>query len=703
MVYRVSFLLIACLLLSSCSPKKEKMSNHIYTNGLINETSPYLLQHAHNPVDWQPWNKKTLEKAKKEGKLLLISIGYAACHWCHVMERESFEDLEVAEIMNAHFIKIDREERPDVDQIYMNAVQLMTGSGGWPLNCVALPDGRPVWGTTYLPKENWIDALNQLSKVYQEHPEKMEEYASKLTEGVINSDLISSNENEKSFTRTELDTTVTHWEKYMDFDLGGPTGSPKFPMPNNYQFLLRYGVQTANNNILAYVTNTLDKMAMGGIYDQVGGGFARYAVDAKWHIPHFEKMLYDNGQLVSLYADAYLATKNPLYKDVVYQTTAFIERELTNKNGAFYTSLDADSKNEKGALEEGAFYVWSSTELKTFIGADFDLFSDYYNISTDWKWEHENYNLHRTKTNEEISNKHGISNADLFQKVTNWKSVLLKERAKRDRPRLDDKILTSWNALMLKGYTDAYRAFDDSRFLDSALKNGHFILKNQLRADGGLNRNFKNGKSTINGYLEDYATTIDAFISLYQVTLDEQWLTIAKQLADYCFEHFYDPTSSLFYFTSNEDDDLIARKIDTDDNVIPSSNSIMAINLFLLGHYYGVKQYSQTATQMLHNVKDKALKYGSGASNWLLLYMNQIGSFYEIAISGKEAKTRLKELNKHYLPNKLIVGSIAASNLPLLEYKFNADKTTIYVCVDGTCKLPVSETKQALSQLKIEI
>ena len=706
MLQRIVLILLFSIIIFSCtSQNKKQMANHTYTNNLINETSPYLLQHAHNPVDWHPWNEKTLALAKKENKLMLISVGYAACHWCHVMEHESFEDTAVANIMNQNFIniKVDREERPDVDQIYMNAVQLMTGSGGWPLNCVALPDGRPVWGGTYFPKENWIDILEKISKVYRDNPEKMEEYAEKLTEGIKNSDLITINKRETNFSKIEIDTVVSNWEKYLDFDLGGSVGAPKFPTPTNYEFLLRYGKQTSNTKIMAHVNTTLTNMAWGGIYDQVGGGFARYSVDEKWHIPHFEKMLYDNGQLVNLYANAYLATKDPLYKRVVYQTTEFVERELTNEKGGFYTSLDADSNNAEGELEEGVFYIWSEEELKKLITDDFQLFKAYYNISSEWIWEHENYNLHRTKSNAEISKKHAISEDELVKKVDTWRATLLMEREKRSRPRLDDKVLTSLNALMLKGYINAYRVFDDNHFLEIALKNANFIINNRLREDGGLNRNLKEGKGTINAYLEDYATTIDAFLQLYQVTLDEQWLQNAKQLADYCYDHFYDATSSLFYFTSNTDPNLIARKIDTDDGAIPSSNSIMAHNLFLLGHYYGNKKYTDNASQMLHNIKEQAFQYGGNSANWLSLYLNYIGDFYEVAISGKDAQSRLKELNQQYIPNKLIVGSIKDSNLPLLAYKFSENNTTIYVCVDGACKMPVTETKKAIEQIKIKL
>ena len=704
---RIKLLLITLPFIINCQGQtKGTMSEkHQYTNSLINETSPYLLQHAHNPVNWYAWNKETLEIAKKEDKLILISIGYAACHWCHVMEHESFEDSTVAKVMNENFIniKVDREERPDVDQIYMNAVQLMTGSGGWPLNCIALPDGRPLWGATYVPKENWMKALTQLSNLYKNDRKQVEEYAEKLTEGIKQSDLIQLNKEEAVFTEVELDSAVINWQAFIDVKNGGRKGAPKFPMPNNLQFLLRYGVQSNNEKILDYVNTSLTQMAYGGIFDQVGGGFARYSVDDHWHIPHFEKMLYDNAQLVDLYSNAYLVTKNPLYKEVVFETTKFIERELYNDIGAFYSSLDADSNTPDGELEEGVFYVWTKDELQNLLNGDFALFSEYYNVNTYGKWEGDKYNLIRSKSKEEISKNNNISVDDLNKKVSKWKGILLKERDKRDRPRLDDKTLTSWNALMLKAYIQAYTVFDEEHFLEMALKNAHFIINNQMKEDGGLYRNYKNGKSNIEAYLVDYTTVTSAFISLYEATLDESWLRTAKQLTDYSFDHFYDDQSKMFFFTSDKDDALITRKIEIDDNVIPSSNSIMANNLFQLGHYFGNKNYSSTATSMLNNVKANAIKYGGGASNWLILYSNYLGDFYEIAISGENALIKLKEINRHYIPNKLIVGSTKDSDLPLLEYKYSEEVTTIYVCVNGACKLPVTETAKALKQIKIKL
>ena len=703
-MYKTIFLLLSIILIAqSCNKTKDQTmdSDFQYTNELINETSPYLLQHAHNPVNWYAWNDETLELAKKEDKLLLISVGYSACHWCHVMEHESFEDSTVAALMNENFInvKVDREERPDVDQIYMNAVQLLTGSGGWPLNSVALPDGRPIWGGTYFPKDKWVNALTQLADLYKNEPEKAEEYASKLTEGIQQTGLVTLNEEAAVFDKTELQSAIDNWLPTMDVKNGGRTGAPKFPIPGNLEFLLRYAVQSENPEMMDYVNTSLTKIAYGGIFDHVGGGFARYSVDDHWHVPHFEKMLYDNAQLVSLYSKAFLVTKNPLYKEVVYRTIDFVETELYKDIGAFYSSLDADSNNEAGELEEGAYYVWTKEQLTALLGDDFDLFATYYNVNGYGKWEDDKYHLIRAVSKKDFCKENNISEPELEKKLITWQETLSRERNKRDKPRLDDKTLTSWNALMLKGYVQAYSVFRDDRFLEMALKSGEFIRNKMVKEDGGLYRNYKNGKSNIEAYLEDYATVIDAFISLYEVTLDEAWLLSGKQFTDYCFDQFYDDQSKMFFFTSNKEKGLISRKVETDDNVIPSSNSVMANNLFKLGHYYGNKHYADNAKAMLNNVKEKAITYGAGASNWLNLYSNYIGNFYEVAVVGSDANLKLEEINATYIPNKLIVGSRTESNLPLLEYKYNENETTIYVCIDGACKLPVKDSKKALGQM----
>ena len=694
--------LLLLFILISCKGQNTKPMKHPYTNDLINETSPYLLQHAHNPVDWNSWNEKTLAKAKAQNKLILISIGYSACHWCHVMEHESFEDTLVAQVMNDNFIniKIDREERPDVDQVYMNAVQLMTGSGGWPLNAIALPDGRPVWGGTYFEKEQWISILKQISKLYVENPDKLYQYANKLEQGIQAIDMLSLNTNQPLFEKSYIDQAVNHWSKQFDNNQGGINEAPKFMMPNNYHFLLRYAYQSNDEKLKNYVNLTLTKMAYGGVFDQLGGGFSRYSVDEKWHLPHFEKMLYDNGQLVSLYADAYLITKNKLYKDIVCQTLDYIKNEMTINNGAFYSALDADSNTAEGKLEEGAFYVWKKQELKALLKADFELFSHYYNVNNYGFWEHDKYVLIRKDDDAKIIEKHQLTEEILAKKKAHWKSILLKQRNKRSKPRLDDKTLTSWNAIMLKGYVDAFRVFGDNQYIEAAKKNANFIVNNQLRADGGLYHNYKNKKSTNNGYLEDYATTIDAFIALYENTLNENWLTTARNLTNYTFNHFFDQKTNMFYFTSNQDKALISRHIQYRDNVIPASNSLMAKNLFKLAHYFDNTHFSKTAISMLNNVKPKIQEYPWAYSNWLDLMLNYTTPYYQVVIVGKDAKEKITQLNKTYIPNKLIAGSTSNNNMPLLKNKHVPHQTYIYVCINNTCKIPVSQVNTAIKLLK---
>ncbi len=696
-------ILILFITILSCNSSKKDIldTQHQYTNELINETSPYLLQHAHNPVNWKGWNSETLQKAKEEKKLMVISIGYSACHWCHVMEKESFEDSTVAATMNKHFVavKVDREERPDVDQIYINAVQLMTGSAGWPLNVITLPDGRPVWGGTYFRKDTWINSLEKIQKIYQENPQRLIDYATQLEEGIKSMDLISVNTNELNFANFPSDSIVEKWSDSFDYKYGGPKRSPKFMMPNNLKYLLRHGIQYNNEKLLNYVYLTLDQIAYGGVYDHVGGGFARYSTDVRWHVPHFEKMLYDNAQLVSLYSQAYQITKKPLYKEVVLETLEFIKREMTNSEGAFFSSLDADSLTNEGDLEEGAYYVFNKNELKLILKDDFSLFSEYYNINTYGKWEKENYVLIRQKSDVLITNEFSISQIELEQKKKSWKKKLSIHRNKRPKPRLDDKTLTSWNALMIKGYVDAFKTFQVTGYLTEALKNAQFIIENQLQPNGALNHNYKNGKSSINGYLEDYATLINAFISLYEVTLDDKWIRLSEKLTDYTYENFYNQENNMFYFTSKKDEKLITRNFEYRDNVIASSNSIMAKNLFILSHHLDNENYLNTSSKMLHNIQPEIETYPSGYSNWLDLSENYKNKYYEIVVVGKDANNKIKEINTSYLPNALVAGSLKESTKPLLKYRYIVDETLIYVCVNNSCKLPVSKVSEALKLL----
>ena len=692
---RISLILLCFLLYFACSKNDSKKGND-----LVNETSPYLLQHAYNPVNWKAWNEDSLEEAKEQNKLIVISIGYASCHWCHVMEEESFENDSIARIMNDNFIniKVDREERPDVDNIYMNAVQLMTGKGGWPLNCITLPDGKPVFGGTYFTKEQWSKILKDVSKLYKENPQKVEEYAQRVTEGIQTSELITLNKEEAVFKNEEIIAAINLSAEQLDTINGGFKGAPKFPMPNTLDYLLRYQYHFNKPELFKYIKKSLTKMAYGGIYDQIGGGFSRYSIDNRWHIPHFEKMLYDNAQLVSVYSKAYLQDKNELYKSIVKETLDFVNDELNANNGAFYSSLDADSKNENNELEEGIFYTWTKQELKALI-KDYKLFANYYNVNTTGFWENDLYVLIRDQSVTEFAKKNKLTKDELKEKIADWKSILNVARNKRRKPNLDDKILTSWNALMLQGYVDAYKAFDQKEYLNKAVKIAEFILHNQLRSDGGLNRNFKDGKSTINGYAEDYATVIQAFISLHEVSLDEKWLIISKEIMEYAIIHFYDSTSGMFFYTSKEDPSLIARKTEVIDGVISSSNSIIGNSLFKLGHYFYDQKMIKISKQMLNNLKIEIIKNPMGYSNWLHLMTNFTQPFYEVAVVGKNANTITKEFYKNYFPNILISASNKDSELPLLEFKYIDGETLIYVCVNGTCKLPLADISKAIKSI----
>jgi len=575
----------------------------------------------------------------------------------------------------------------------------MTGKGGWPLNCITLPDGRPVFGGTYFTKNQWSKILEDVSKLYKENPQKVEEYAQRVTEGIQTSELITLNKEEAIFKNKEIISAITLTKEQLDTINGGFKGAPKFPMPNTLDYLLRYQHHYNDSKLFKYIKTSLTKMAYGGIYDQIGGGFSRYSVDERWHIPHFEKMLYDNAQLVSIYSKAYLQDKNELYKNVVQGTLRFVNEELSANNGAFYSSLDADSKNENNELEEGVFYSWTKQELKTLI-KDYELFANYYNVNDFGFWEKDLYVLVRSQSIEEFTKTNKISTKELKDKITNWKSILTKARDNRKKPNLDDKILTSWNALMLQGYVDAYKAFDQEEYLNKAVNIAEFLLRNQLRSDGGLNRNFKNGKSTINGYAEDYATVIQAFISLHEVTLDEKWLMLSKEIMEYTITHFYDSTSGMFFYTSKEDPNLIARKTEINDGVISSSNSIIGNSLFKLGQYFYDKKMTQLSKQMLNNLKIQIIKNPLGYSNWLHLMTNFTQPYYEVAVVGENAPTITKELYKNYLPNILISASSKDSELPLLEFKYIDGKTLIYVCVDGTCKLPLADISKAIKSIK---
>lgn len=663
-------------------------------NSLIHESSPYLQQHAYNPVNWIPWSEEVFEKAKRENKLVLISVGYSACHWCHVMEHESFEDEEVAKLMNEYFInvKVDREERPDVDQVYMTAVQLMTQRGGWPLNCFTLPDGRPLYGGTYFPKEQWKNILSSLQHLFANDLEKAEEYAARLHEGIVNSELIAIPQEATPFEQQKLHELVTRWKRQFDSIEGGNARAPKFPLPNNYSFLLQYGTRFSDEQVLKHVELTLDKIAMGGIYDHVGGGFARYAVDMLWKVPHFEKMLYDNAQLISLYSQAYKVFKKPLYKRIVVQTIEWLQREMIHPEGCYYSAIDADSEGE-----EGKYYCWTLKEYQDVLSDTFAFASDLYSFNARGHWEEGKYIPLRVLSDKELMLKYKLSETQLEERIATVNELLRNERRKRVFPGIDDKLLTSWNALLVTGLCDAYAAFGEEEYKHLAHKIVRWIATHQLKSDFSLYRTRKNGTSTIDGFLEDYATVIQAFTRFYEITADEEYLLKAQQLTMYTIHHFQHPESKMFYFTPDSTT-LIARKMDINDNVIPASNSIMANNLWNLGHLFEQQEWLKDARQQLTNLYDGMEQYGSGYSNWAILLLNNTNRFYEVVVSGDTSGERLSEWQQIYAPH-----TITAYNsevIPLGKYK-NTAQNLFYICseTDG-CLPPVSDLKDVLELIQ---
>ena len=656
----------------------------MHTNQLIHESSPYLLQHAHNPVNWVPWSKEAFQKAKEENKLVLVSIGYSACHWCHVMEHECFENEEVAALMNEHFIniKVDREEHPDVDQVYMTAVQLMTQKGGWPLNCFTLPNGSPVYGGTYFPKDQWMHILRSLVYTIKNDPEKVEEYAAKLKEGVQQSELIENPVKIDQLDPEKLHELVLRWSHSFDFSYGGPTRAPKFPLPSNLDFLLTYGVWQEHEKTLSYVELTLDKMAMGGIYDQIGGGFARYSVDMLWKVPHFEKMLYDNGQLLEIYAKAYKYYGKDLYKETCYGILNWLQREMLAENGAFYSALDADSEGE-----EGKFYCWSNHELMEILGNDYEWVKEYYNINQLGYWEEEKYILLRNETDESFAKRNGWELEFLKQKVMTINETLLHSRNKRIKPGMDDKCLTSWNAMVISGLCESYAAFDDETFLLLARKTASWIEANQVKSDNTLWRTHKNDISKIDGVLEDYTFVIKAFIDLYQVTFEEKWMELAKNLTLRVESNFQDSNTKMCYYTSLNTE-LIARKMELNDNVIPASNSVMAHNFHKLSYFYRNPEWKENAKQMLANMYDGMEMYGSGYSNWALLLLQFIESMEEIEIVGLNANKIRQNENKKFKIGTIYSGGVNFS-LPILNEKTVTPKTILYRCKGEICDAPI--------------
>lgn len=666
-------------------------------NHLIHESSPYLLQHAHNPVNWYPWSTETLELAQRENKPILVSIGYSSCHWCHVMAHQSFENEELAEVMNKHFvcIKVDREEHPDIDKIYMNAVQLMGRGGGWPLNCFALPDGRPFFGGTYFTPNQWLNVLTQLSALYQNNYAEVLKSAESIAQGIQQSEQVMKADSGSGFTKSDLTEIFQHWRKLLDDTEGGTIGAPKFPLPNTYEFLMQYAHLEQDTALDKQVRLTLNKMAYGGIYDQLGGGFARYSTDTVWKVPHFEKMLYDNAQLVSLYSHAYQKYQDAEYKRIVEETLEFIEREMTNADGLFYSALDADSEGV-----EGKFYVWSEQEVDVVLGENAAVFKQFYQLNKRTVWEDNQFILMRTPEPDAVAIANGLSEKELLALIADAKSKLMQARNKRVRPGLDDKSLLSWNALMIEAYCDAYAALGVSSYLEKG-QNAMDVILNQLqKRDGSFWHTYKNGTAKINAYLDDYASLISALIRLSEVGAGNEYLYKAREITVYVIDQFFDRDSGMFYFTSKEDAVLVSRKTEVFDNVIPSSNSIMAKNVYKLSVLFEDENYLKMSQQMLRNVKDFFSTNGLHLSNWGLLMMYFVFPAKEIAVVGREAKKQLYEIQKLFLPN-VIFASDTCNNeqISLLGNRYAPDKTLIYLCENKQCNQPVQTVEEFMQQV----
>lgn len=665
-------------------------------NHLIGETSPYLLQHLFNPVDWHPWNDETLYRARAENKLMVISIGYSACHWCHVMEKESFEDREVASLMNRHYvsIKVDREERPDVDQVYMTAAYIVSGRGGWPLNVIALPDGRPVFAGTYFNRDQWIYLLDFLAKNFQSDPDELVRQADAIHLKMTFPENLRPSGSLTPGNAQLPDNLFLEWQKILDDQDGGTIGAPKFPMPVNFEYLLRYGVISGNRKAIDAVNLTLRKMACGGIYDHIGGGFSRYSVDDRWHIPHFEKMLYDNAQLVNLYAQGFQHSREPLYREVVEDTLRFIERELTSPEGLFYASLDADS-----AEGEGAYYAWTADELQDMLKEDAQLFMDYFGISENGNWENGKNILFVNRSPDELPVKYSMEKEHIDQKIRKCKEKALEVRGKRAKPGLDNKVITAWNALMISGLVSAYKACDEEMYLRKAEKAARIyagILEDHQR----LFRLFPaSGIQSPPAFLDDYAFMIKAFLDLYQATFAPEWLDKAEMMIGHTITHFFDDHTGLFYYTSDTSPALIDRKKEIPDNVTPSSNSQMALNLLVFGHISGKEKWNNLAVAMLQKVYSGIQSEPSFYGNWAIGLLLAIYPPYEVAIVGANCKSILRQFNAGYLPQALFCGSEDGLYPDPVKGRFREGKTLIYVCRERTCSEPLNNAAETIQRI----
>jgi uncharacterized protein YyaL (SSP411 family) len=680
-----------------------------FTNRLINETSPYLLQHAHNPVDWYPWGEEAFERARQEDRPILLSIGYSACHWCHVMEHESFENEQIAQIMNDNFIniKVDREERPDLDTIYMNAVQMITGSGGWPMTVFLTPDGRPFYGGTYFPPVDrygmpgFPRILVAIADGYRTRRGEIEEGAVSLVSELRKLNEMKPQEGELSFEI--LDHAANHLIRSLDPRHGGFGNKPKFPPSMAITFLLRQYHRTKDPSTLSAVELTLEKMAKGGIYDQLGGGFHRYSVDEKWLVPHFEKMLYDNALLSRIYLDAFLVTGKEFYRRIVTETLDYVRREMTDPGGGFYSTQDADSEGE-----EGKFFVWTPEEVRTLLGEeDALLFSRYFDVTEMGNFEGHNI-LHVDEDLETITKLMGVTAGRLAEVIERGQRVLFEERERRVKPHRDEKMLAAWNGLMLRSFAEAARVLDRQDYLEVAIRNADFLLTH-LSRDGRLLRTHKNSESKLNAYLEDYAYVSDGLLALYEATFDPRWFEEARKLVETMIAQFWDAESGGFFFTSADHEPLITRTKDFYDNAMPAGNSVATHVLLRLSLLTGEGRYRRMAEVILRLMKTIVMRAPSAFGHLLCALDLYLASPYEVAIVGdphsEETKALVDTVFKLYLPNKVVAfaspgDDAVRQKIKLLENRNQIDgKPTAYVCRNFYCEAPVTEPGQLNTQL----
>ncbi|MEO5999499.1 MAG: thioredoxin domain-containing protein [Chitinophagaceae bacterium] len=677
-------------------------------NRLSKESSPYLLQHANNPVDWFPWGPEALQKAKRENKPILVSIGYAACHWCHVMEKESFEDEATAEIMNEHFvnIKIDREERPDLDHIYMDAVQTMTGSGGWPLNVFLTPDCKPFYGGTYFPpvplynRPSWQDVLLGISGTFRQKPDEVLTQAENLLANLVQANSFGLQSPLKTsapaFTEESLRIMYENIIKASDKQQGGFGHAPKFPQTFTIHYLLSYYQHTKNEDALRQACLSLDKMIQGGIYDQLGGGFSRYATDNNWLIPHFEKMLYDNALLIMVISEAWQLTHKELYLRTLKHCISYVKLEMLSPEYGFYAALDADSEGV-----EGKFYVWTHDEVQKLLGEEALLFCEFYDVSEKGNWEGKNI-LNNPVTAEEFAKQKNMSLESLLQRLEKSSQLVLEERKTRVRPQLDDKILLGWNCLMNTALSKAYAALGDEDYKQLAIKNMDFIWQKLRDEDNGsFFHTYKYKESKYPAFLDDYAYLVQALLHLQEITGDPEYLQKALQISDTVIENFSAEESGLFYFTARSQEDVIIRKMEIYDGAIPSGNSIMAWNLLYLAVIFDRKDWQERVVKMLNSIAGITIKYPTSFAVWASLLMQSVEGINELVMTGLNHGEFLKQILHIFMPNKVLqVSAYANNNFPLLKGKVFTYEPLLYLCRNYTCLAPVTEVNSLMVHLE---